>query len=350
MNVLYLSAWYPTPHDEMSGLFVRKHLDSVRGQGVDARVIYSEQTGCRYWSDLYGQYRRLQKDGWRPDLVQVNVLNKNGLLAYWWWRTRHIPYIIVEHWSGYLPANFSFRGGWHGWLMRKIARHARAILPVSNRLMQAMKECGIANANWQIVHNVVDDFFFQLASQPHDNHGVIQFVHVSCFDEKAKNTLGLLRAYKAARAKCPAMHLTMVGTGVDWQASVDYAQELGLDDAAITWTGELTPMQVSHQLAQSDCFLLFSRYENAPVVLSECMAAGLPIISSRAGGIPEMVYPECGELVDVGDEAQFTRAILNFASHPNTYLPNALRTHADIYREQVIGAALVQVYERCISR
>lgn len=161
MNVLFLSAWYPTPRDQMAGLFVQKHADAVRAQGADVRVVYTEAKGLRYWHEMFRGLRALKREGWRPNVVQVNVLDKNGLLALWLWKRYRIPYIIVEHWSGYLPANFSFRGGWHGWLMRHIAKQAQCILPVSQMLEDAMKKCGIQNARWERIHNVVDDFFYR---------------------------------------------------------------------------------------------------------------------------------------------------------------------------------------------
>ena len=143
MKVLFLSAWYPTERDAMAGLFVQKHAEAVTEQGCDVRVLYSEQTGFGWAKDMYKKWQQLHEEWGMPDIVQMNVLDKNGIIALWFkWRHK-IPYIIVEHWSGYLLANFSFRGGWHGWLMKKIAKHASCILPVSQMLEDAMKRCGI---------------------------------------------------------------------------------------------------------------------------------------------------------------------------------------------------------------
>ena len=124
MKVLYLSAWYPTPRDAMAGLFVQKHAQAVEQQGADVRVIYSEARGLHWWKDILLQWKALRHEWGMPDVVQMNVLDKNGILAQWLYHRYHIPYIIVEHWSGYLPANFSFRGGWHGYIMRHIAKQA----------------------------------------------------------------------------------------------------------------------------------------------------------------------------------------------------------------------------------
>ena len=87
----------------MAGLFVKKHADAVRAQGCEVRVIFSQG-----WFDTWRQWKALKRDGWMPDVVQLNVIQKQGLLALYLKRRYHIPYIIVEHWSGYLPENGQF--------------------------------------------------------------------------------------------------------------------------------------------------------------------------------------------------------------------------------------------------
>lgn len=351
MKVLYLSAWYPTERDAMAGLFVQKHAEAVAEQGCDVRVLYSEKTGFAWAQDIYKQWRQLQTEWGRPDIVQMNVLDKNGLLALWLkWKYR-IPYIIVEHWSGYLPINFSFRGGWHGWIMRKIAERASCILPVSQMLEEAMKQCGIKNENWMRIHNVVDDFFYHPISPititPKESK--FRFLHVSCFDEKAKNVQGLLRAFKRVANQRQDFELILVGTGVDHAQAVAYARQLQFPCNMLTFTGEQTPHEVAQWMQQSDCFVLFSNYENAPVVLSECLAIGLPIITSNAGGIPEMVNAECGVLIPSRNEDALAYAILQMLNGEVTYHQDAILVQGKKYTFQSVGAQLSKLYRRIID-
>ena len=345
MKVLFLSAWYPTKRDAMAGLFVQKHAQAVAQQGADVRVIYSEARGVHWWRDMRRQWRSLRREWGMPDLVQMNVLDKNGIFAQWLYHRYHIPYVIIEHWSGYLPANFSFRGGWHGRIMRHIAKQAACILPVSQMLEDAMKQCGIQNTHWQRIHNVVDDFFYDTKKdQPKAIGQKIRFLHVSCFDEKAKNIQGMLRAVRHLATYRQDFELIIVGTGIDYQQDKNYAHELHFPDGILHFTGEQTPQQVAQWMQDSDCFLFFSRYENAPVVLSECLAVGLPIISSNAGGIPEMVNNECGILVPSENEDALMQAMMHMMDHLADYPASTIRPYGQKYTYDDVGAQLYQLY------
>ena len=350
MKVLFLSAWYPTERDAMAGLFVKKHAEAVAQQGHDVRVLYSEKTGIKWILDMYKNWQQLQQEWGYPDIVQMNVLDKNGLIALWLKYRYHIPYVIIEHWSGYLPANFAFRGGWHGWIMRKIAQEASCILPVSQMLEDAMKHCGIQNEKWQRIHNVVDDFFYQpitpITITPKGNK--FRFLHVSCFDEKAKNIQGMLRAARAAAKQRQDFEIICVGTGIDYAKDVAYAHTLDFPEGSLTFTGEQTPHEVAQWMQQSDCFLFFSRYENAPVVISECLAIGLPIISSNAGGIPEMIDHECGILVPSEDEAALANAMLEMIDNQGGYATETIQKRGTKYTYQNIGKRLSDLYQRVV--
>ena len=350
MKVLFLSAWYPTERDAMAGLFVQKHAEAVMQQGHDVRVLYSEKVGIAWIKDMYQAWKQLQKEWGKPDVVQMNVLDKNGLIALWLKYRYHIPYVIIEHWSGYLPANFAFRGGWHGWLMRKIAKQASCILPVSQMLEDAMKNCGIENQNWLRIHNVVDDFFYQPISTititPKGDR--FRFLHVSCFDEKAKNIQGMLRAVRKVAEERQDFELVVVGTGVDYTEDRAYADSLQFPEGMLTFTGEQTPHEVAQWMQESDCFLFFSRYENAPVVLSECLACGLPIISSHAGGIPEMVDDTCGILVPSQDENALAKAMKDMMSNHNNYSTEQIRKHGEQYTYHVVGSKLSEIYQSIV--
>ena len=350
MQVLFLSAWYPTERDAMAGLFVKKHAEAVAQQGHDVRVLYSEKTGIKWILDMYKNWQQLQQEWGYPDIVQMNVLDKNGLIALWLKYRYHIPYVIIEHWSGYLPANFAFRGGWHGWIMRKIAQEASCILPVSQMLEDAMKNCGITNTHWQRIHNVVDDFFYQpitpITITPQGNK--FRFLHVSCFDEKAKNIQGMLRAARAAAKQRQDFEIICVGTGIDYAKDVAYAHTLDFPEGSLTFTGEQTPHEVAQWMQQSDCFLLFSRYETFAVVLADAMAVGIPFISSDTAGIAVELPSNCGILVPSEDEVALANAMVKMLDNEGEIDTDEIRKQGERYTYQAVGKQLSELYQRMI--
>ena len=327
----------------MSGLFVQKHAEAVRAQGCDVRVIFSQG-----WLDTWRQWCALRREGWKPDVVQLNVIQKQGLLALWLKRRYGIPYIIVEHWSGYLPENGTF--GNMSWLQRRfyqlIARHAETILTVSDRLADAMKACGIRNASWDRIHNVVDDFFFDNRKSIIDNRKTL--LHVSCFDEQAKNVKGLLRAAKMLSEKRQDWRLVLVGTGIDYEDVRAYADALQIPDGLLEWTGELTPREVADRMHHADAFVLSSRYETYGVVLAEAVAAHLPILSTPVGiaeEIADMIVPQEIAQNKAGTFAEFMEAIL---WKQESRVKN--KEYTDRFTAETIGRQLKTVYDSCLHR
>lgn len=348
MKVLYLSAWYPTERDAMAGLFVQKHAEAVRQQGADVKVLYTEATGLKWYVEMWRLWRQLKQEWGMPDLVQLNVLDKNGILALWLKFFHRIPYIVVEHWTGYLPANFAFRGGVHGWFMRKIAKQASCILPVSRMLEEAMKTCGIQNQRWHLINNVVDDFFYHQISHisiPKKPIDKVRLLHVSCFSERAKNIQGILRATRKVAEERQDFEVVFIGTGVDYQMDVDYAHSLNFPDGMLCFVGEQTPQQVAEWMQQSDVFVLFSRFETFAIVLAEAMAVGIPCICSKTAGIAEYLPKECGIVVEANDEEAFTNAVREMIDTHTQYSAEHIRKYSQQFTYQEVGQKLFEIYK-----
>jgi glycosyltransferase involved in cell wall biosynthesis len=69
-------------------------------------------------------------------------------------------------------------------------------------------------------------------------------------------------------------------------------------------------------LAESDIFCLFSEREGLPVSVLEAMAAGLPVIASKVGGIPEMIeHGRTGYLIENGDESKTEEHLAELIRH-----------------------------------
>ncbi|MBR1928541.1 MAG: glycosyltransferase [Paludibacteraceae bacterium] len=366
MKVLYLTQWYPHRYDNMLGLFVRKHAEAVAAQGVDVcvlffwydkkidsnQILFRQTNGVKEVYVYYcSSYFRAVIEGWKyvktnwgiPDLCQLNVITKNALLPLWLKLTNHIPYVVAEHWSAYLPQNEG-KGKLskaHRLLAKLTVKHAAAVMPVSLALEQGMKKYGLKNNNYIRLYNVVDDFFYSIQKQPHQPTNIL---HVSCFDNEAKNVIGLLRAVGQVSKSRNDFVLTMVGSGQDLDMAKEEAKRLELYEKIVFFKGELQPYQVAEQFALSDIFVLFSNYENAPVVLSESMAVGVPIISTNVGGIPQMVDSKTGILIQPNDEVSLQEAIIYMLDNYSHFSEEYIKEKAKIYSYQSVGNQLISLY------
>ena len=84
----------------------------------------------------------------------------------------------------------------------------------------------------------------------------------------------------------PSWRLTLAGDGPLKAEMEQLSIRLGLQDR-ITFTGDTD--QVSSLLADTDIFVLSSRYESLPLSIIEAMRAGLPVVASDVGGVRELV-------------------------------------------------------------
>lgn len=328
----------------MSGLFVQKHVEAVRAQGAEVRVIFSQG-----WRDTWNQWRAIEREGWLPDVVQLNVIQKQGLLALWLKRRFAIPYVIIEHWSGYLPENGQFRqmSSLQKRFYQRIASQAEMILTVSSALQRAMQSNGIKAKSWGTIDNVVDEFFeISEFSRQHSEKKTL--LHVSCFDEKAKNVKGLLRAAKMLSERRQDWSLVLVGTGIDYRDVRAYADALEIPEGLLCWTGELTPEQVAEQMHHADALVLSSRYETYGVVLAEAATARLPILSTPVGiaeEVADLIVPQEVAVSKPGRFAEFIETIL-FHQERLDPKPNL----CERFTAERIGQHLMDIYDSCLHR
>lgn len=378
MKVLFLSAWYPHRYDAMFGLFVRKHAEAA-SRLCDVCVLYLmadehvskldivEQI-TNSVREVYVYYPFANKPVlrpltkaigyvmafWRgfavvrqkfglPNVVQANVLSRSGVLAYWLKRKFAIPYIIVEHWSRYLPQNFNYKGFARKMLTKISVANASCVLAVSSKLREAMRGFGLVNNNFQLIDNVVDDFFF--ASQKIiDSERKFRFLHVSCFDERPKNVKGILRAVKELLRQRSDFELVLVGTGIDWQEVVRYAKELELPDNVVRFVGEQTPVEVCRYFVESDALVMFSRYETAGITFCESWATGTPVISTSVGIIPDCLSETNSVLVAMEDESDLCAKMSWMIDNHKHFNSDEIRQTAQRFTYENVGKRLYDIY------
>jgi len=103
---------------------------------------------------------------------------------------------------------------------------------------------------------------------------------------REKDPLSLLRAFHIVSGRHPDARLTMIGDGPLRPKVQKAVRSLSLQSrvACLPGTGEILP-----RLRKAWIFTLPSRSEASPHVVMEAMAAGLPVVATRVGGVPELI-------------------------------------------------------------
>lgn len=142
------------------------------------------------------------------------------------------------------------------------------------------------------------------------------FVHVARFGAQ-KNHKGLVEAvYRVVNGigveSMPGLRIALVGDGPledEIRALVD---ERGLQ-GNVEFLG--TRDDVAGVLHDSRCFILPSKYEGLPMSILEAMAAGLPVLATAVGGVPDVVEDGVtGKLIPAGDSVALAEAMVSMMS------------------------------------
>lgn len=301
----------------------------------------------RYLKASFKGYKQISEQFGIPSVHHVHILTRSGIIALYKKITKGIPYLITEHWSRYLPQNSSSYKGWlRKFITRWVTKKASLIATVSQHLSSAMQKHGLTNKYTQ-VSNVVDvNFFKPLPKKPKNIKPIL--LHVSCFDEKPKNVKGILNTTKQLKDEGFDFELRLVGDGIDHQLCVDYAHQLGLKN--IVFLGLKTKDALLAEYQKADAFVLFSRFENQPVVILEAFACGLPVIATKVGGIPEILKDGFGELVTSKNEEELAIAIKKVTQTPENYNSATMRQYAvENFSYEGVGKQFYDIYQNILQ-
>lgn len=312
------------------------------------------------WQDLmmlYKVYRTIKEQ--KPDIVHTHTA-KAGFAGRIAARLAGVP-VILHTFHG---NNFS---GYFGWMMtqvslnleRFLARLCTRIIAISEQQKQALLDYKICSAKKitviplgfdinRIVHTDSDLGMFKAAYNIHPDMKIVALVGRLA---AIKNPFLFLEIAKAVLAKYEGVVFAFVGDGEMAEPLKTAVLQAGLMKK-ILFTGFIHDLKPLY--ADLDILLLTSMNEGTPVAIIEAMANRVPVVSSRVGGIPNMITQgESGFMYPLADQDAFVETIVNILESPQKYqsmVENAFRVVSDKFSSQSLKENLGSLFNQLLHQ
>lgn len=226
------------------------------------------------------------------------------------------------------------------------------ITAVSKNLRDETFRTFVIEKDIEVIYNFVDVQRF--SRKPIDAfrkviapNGERILLHASNF-RKIKRVQDVVKVFNEVQKQIPAK-LLFVGDGPERGTAEDLARELNISDE-IRFVGKQEQME--DILAIADLFLLTSDYESFGLAALEAMAAGVPVVSTNAGGLKEInINGETGYMANVGDVmtmSQQSLAILKDDKTLKSFKEKAAE-HAKLFDINTVIPQYEALYEKVLG-
>ncbi len=243
----------------------------------------------------------------RPDIIHAQAMHM-GLCALITSNIIHKPYIV---WARGLDI-YSYQ--FNRLIMREIFRKAGAVLALTEYMKKEILK--YQQVDIIVIGNGIDIRKFGKLSREESRSwlGIKPVEKVVVFVGSLSPVKGvryLLEAMSIIKREIPVARLLIVGDGTEKPILKTKAKSLNIENT-VTFYGHVDNDEVPKYMAASDVFVLPSLSEGFPNVIAEAMAAGLPIICTKVGGLSEIVTEgKNGFLVESENPAQLARQIIS---------------------------------------
>jgi glycogen synthase len=208
---------------------------------------------------------------------------------------------------------------------RAMLRRARWISLSARVVEPELRSLTMPGARIELVGAGVAEEFFQVRRQ--ESGYVLFFGRLDVF-QKGLDTV--IEAFRLLHSTRSGLRLLIAGRGKDARMVERLVAEAGLADR-VEMLGPVTDDRRLELLAGASLMLMPSRFEGFGLVAAEAMAAGVPLVTSDAGSLPEVVAPPRGGItVPAGDAAALAAAAGDLLDDANrrAELSRTAREHA----------------------
>ncbi len=192
------------------------------------------------------------------------------------------------------------------WAQRMVLRLATRVVCNSRAAADSLRAAGVPEMQLRVIPNGIQDENFAVRASTKEP-GVITVGMISRMNDRIKQHDLFLRVAAKLAARFPQLVFVLVGDGPLRPEFERLAENLQLA-GRVKFLGDRR--DISAVLANLDISVLPSASESLSNVILESMAAGLPVVASRAGGNPELIEEGVtGFLCEIGNELEFAGAL-----------------------------------------
>jgi len=311
--------------------------------------VYAVAEAGRFDRAVMAGLRSVARE-WKPTVIQSHAVKAHFLVRASG-LDRLAPWVAFHH--GYTRPDLRARV--YNQVDRWSLRAADRVLTVSEAFRRDLTRKGVAAGRIEVAHNAIDpqwglrDKTPEAAAALRARLGIgpekrIILTVGRLSSEKDHGTL--LEAMRRLRDMAPEAHLAIVGDGPERLRIEETIRALGLT-GSVTLTGQVPSAEPYYGIAE--VCVLSSLSEGSPNALLEAMAAGVPVVATAVGGIPEMVsHGESALLAPPGDCAAMTNAMAALLSDGNLARRLAERAREIVVERHAPEARtrrLVEIYE-----
>lgn len=292
----------------------------------------------------------------QPDKVHVHAADKIGVVAAFWKPFFNYKLWLTEHWAifnDWVPDRFEKRNLWFQWSYKYVWSKTDTCASINLNLHHSMEHTLGKRKKYVLFPNALDPVFetFEIAPGKQQSFQALNFLHVSNFEPR-KNTHLIIEAFKELKKQIPNVHLTLVGAPEEYRKK-RMEEKASLTEHDIHIFGAVTASELAEFYQKASVLLIASDSENAPCVISEALAFGVPVIASNVGGISEMLHAENGILIEdwypqennSAKTLKITAAMLDFCKKCENFDRLLIQQNAKlIYSSESIAQQLIHQY------
>jgi glycosyltransferase involved in cell wall biosynthesis len=294
-----------------------------------------------------------------PDVVEFAEVRGEGF-AYLR-RQDRVPVVVRCHTPTFVlrryhrPDEMPYDTSLTEWMEKAAIRRADALTAPSRDMAETVaRDCGLAAGRINVIPNALDVDLFSPDGPAEGKRDEVTVLHVGRLD-RVKGIGVLARAIPSVVERAPDVQFVFIGAARSDHETATWGRRLArAGEEQVTILGFLEEAEMRVWYQRADMAVVPSlNYESFSYTCAQAMAAGLPVVASRIGGIPETLdHGASGLLVEPGNVKALADALVRLVKEPNLSRNlGKAGQHKAAYEFDAsrVGRQMLEVYHSVVS-